>query len=207
MMVVLALSAGIMLHPPPAPGANDGVAVRALAATRAAAVAISRSDSGGGSAAAAPRQLLFTQGTPPPANPVTAQPAAPPPAEMPGLQLYGVVIVEPGSRLAFIQDGSRRGQLRKVREGQTVAGALVKAIYPDRVILVSTGGEVSLMLRAKKDGLPTGLASSVDVPASPVDPSGSTAARAGEADDRSPQPLNSSDLSIPLITRQPLYPQ
>jgi len=123
-------------------------------------------------------------------------------AEMPGLQLYGVVIVEPGSRLAFIQDGSRRGQLRKVREGQSVAGALVKAILPDRVILVSSGGEVNLMLRAKKDGASAGLA----VP--PADTSDSPAGPASEADDLlSPQPLRSSDLSLPLIHRQPLYPQ
>lgn len=136
-----------------------------------------------------------------PANPAVAQAAPLQIVEMPGLQLYGVVIIEPGSRLAFIQDASRRGQLRKVREGQTVAGALVKAIQPDRVILVSSGGEVSLMLRSKKEGSPTGIVGEDPGTAGP--PTG----MARETDDRSPQPLRSSDLSLPLITRQPLYPQ
>lgn len=162
MMVILALTVGIVLQAPTAPATSADVA---------------------------------------PVNPAAEESAPQPLMEMPGLQLYGVVIVEPGIRLAFIQDGSRRGQLRKVREGQTVAGALVKAIHPDRVILVSSRGEVSLLLRAKKDGSPAGMASKAD------DMTSSPAGVVSEPDDRSPQPLRSSDLSIPLITRQPLYPQ
>lgn len=119
----------------------------------------------------------------------SAEPAAA--SGSPALLLYGVVIVEPGNSLAFIHDGNSHSQIRRVREGQTIAGARVKAIFPDRVMLVYRGAEIDLRLWSTTGSLPDAGLSEGDSLAAVV----------------SPRPLSSAELSKPLIYRQRLYPQ
>lgn len=89
------------------------------------------------------------RGVVPPAPIGTPKPAAraqPPPK----LTLYGVVIVE-GEKAAFIQEGAQEARPRKVRENESFAGGVVKAIRPDGVTFLFAGSEIIVPLRAPKE--------------------------------------------------------
>jgi hypothetical protein len=83
---------------------------------------------------------------------------APPPAEAAPLKvtLFGVVIEEEGERFAYLQDSSGGGSSRpkKYREGDSFAGAKVKSIRSDRVILEAGSQEQTVNLRTPKEGVP-----------------------------------------------------
>jgi hypothetical protein len=112
-------------------------------------------------------------------------------APPPNLQLYGTLIEESGRRFAFIHDGNRRNRIRKVREGQTIAGALVKTILADQVLIIVSGAEFTLYLRSPKEGVPApGVSGGGESP-----------------DPTSPRPAQLTDSSAPLIQRQWMYPE
>lgn len=113
----------------------------------------------------------------------------------PGLELYGIVIVEPGGRYAFIHDGSTGSQVKKITEGQTIAGALVKAILPDQVTFVYSGSEFNLLLRAHKASVPVpGLLNENQQPG-------------GAASEPSPQPPQLTDAMNSPVKRRQLFPE
>jgi hypothetical protein len=91
-----------------------------------------------------------TRGVVPPA-PLAAPKALPKPLAAPKLTLYGVVIVD-GAKAAFLQEGSQEGRPRKVRENESFAGGVLKAIRPDGVTFVFGGNEISVPLRTPKPG-------------------------------------------------------
>jgi len=87
-----------------------------------------------------------------------AMPPAPPPVAAPlKVTLFGVVIEEEGARHAYLQDASQGGSSRpkKYREGDSFAGAKVKSIRPDRVILETGSREQTVNLRTPKEGIPS----------------------------------------------------
>lgn len=113
----------------------------------------------------------------------------------PGLELYGIVIVEPGGSYAFIHDGSTGSRVKKITEGQTIAGALVKAILPDQVTFVYSGSEFNLQLRAHKASVPVpGLLNEDQHPA-------------GAASEPSPQPPQLTDVTSSPVIRRQLFPE
>jgi hypothetical protein len=88
----------------------------------------------------------------------TKPPSPPPVAAAPlKVTLFGVVIEEEGDRYAFLQDASRGGSGRpkKYREGDSFAGAKVKSIRSDRVILETGSREQTVNLRSPKEGIPS----------------------------------------------------
>jgi hypothetical protein len=86
------------------------------------------------------------------------EPPAPPPVPAAPLKvtLFGVVIEEEGGKYAYLQDSSGGGSSRpkKYREGDSFAGAKVKSIRPDRVILETGSLEQIVNLRSPKEGIP-----------------------------------------------------
>ncbi len=88
----------------------------------------------------------------------TTPPPAPPPVAAPlKVTLFGIVIEEEGARYAYLQDASGGGGSRpkKCREGDSFAGAKVKSIQPDRVILETGSQEQTVNLRSPKEGIPS----------------------------------------------------
>lgn len=84
-------------------------------------------------------------------------PAPPPVAAAPlNATLFGVVIEEAGERYAYLLEEARGGSSRpkKYREGDSFAGAKVKSIRADRVILEAGSREQTVNLRSPKEGIP-----------------------------------------------------
>jgi len=90
------------------------------------------------------------RGVVPPA-PVTATKPAAKPQPPPKLTLSGVVIID-GERTAYLQEGTQDGRPRKVRENESFANGVVKAIRPDGITFLFAGSEINVPLRIPKDG-------------------------------------------------------
>lgn len=130
--------------------------------------------------------------------------------EMQGLELYGIVIEEPGDRYAFVHDGNPGNRIQKIKVGQTIAGALVKAILPDQVTFVMSGSDYALYLRAYKAGVPaTGLLNEGIASRGLNDEQRAWGQDGGAAAmaEVSPRPPQLTQPDAPLIRRQQMFPE
>ena len=92
-----------------------------------------------------------TRGVVPPAPTAAIKPAAKPqPAAPPKLTLAGVVIID-GEKIAYVQEGSQEARPRKVKENESFAGFVVKAIRPDGITVMFSGNEINVPLRVPRD--------------------------------------------------------
>ncbi len=87
-----------------------------------------------------------------PAAPAAATKPAPKPQPAPKLTLSGVVIID-GEKIAYLQEGSQESRPRKVRENESFAGGVLKAIRTDGVTFLFAGSEISVPLRLPKGGV------------------------------------------------------
>lgn len=82
-------------------------------------------------------------------------PAPPPPVQPPKASLFGIMVDPDGNKVAFLRDDKAGGgaKAKRYREGESLAGAKIKEIRTDRVILTVGSSEHVIALRAPKDGL------------------------------------------------------
>lgn len=84
-----------------------------------------------------------------PSAPVAATVSRPQPA--PKLTLYGVIMIDE-EKAAYLQEGAQEGRLKKVRENESFAGGVVKAIRSDGITFLFAGSEIKVPLRTPKAG-------------------------------------------------------
>lgn len=84
-----------------------------------------------------------------------AAPAPPPVAQPPKASLFGIMVDPDGNKFAFLTDdrAGQGGKAKRYREGESLSGAKIKEIRPDRVIFTVGATEHVIALRAPKEGL------------------------------------------------------
>jgi hypothetical protein len=82
-------------------------------------------------------------------------PPQPPPVQPPKASLFGIMVDPEGNKFAFLRDDKAGGgaKAKRYREGESLAGAKIKEIRTDRVILTVGPSEHVISLRAPKEGL------------------------------------------------------
>lgn len=102
------------------------------------------------------------------------------PPQVPKLTLSGVVILD-GVKTAYLQEGTQEARTKIVKENDSFANGIVKAIRPDGITFLFAGTEIDIPLRLPRDGtaapVPRGQAAAVaPIPSAPATPAASPAA-------------------------------